>query len=164
MKTMVVGVGNEYRGDDGAGRQVARALTAPPLPGIEVRESSGESLSLMELWAGADRVLLVDAVQTGAEPGTLHRFDAGDTPLPAEFLQQCSTHALSLAEAVEMARALDSLPREVVVYGIEALSFEHGTTLTPTVREAVERTVAAIRRELSTEPPTQATNPAEDHA
>lgn len=151
MKTMVIGVGNEYRGDDGAGRRVARALAALDLPGIEVRESSGESLSLMELWDGADKLFLVDAVQAGAEPGTVHRFEAGAEPLPAEFVQQCSTHALSLAEAVEMARSLDRLPPAVVVYGIEGLSFEHGNQLTPTVARAADEAFEQLRKEL-TEP------------
>lgn len=145
----MIGIGNEYRGDDGVGRVVARRLAGLGLPGVEVRESSGESFSLMELWKDAGSVLLIDAIQSGAEPGTVQRFDAGDEALPAEFVQQCSTHALSLAEAVEMARSLESLPPVVVIYGIEGLSFEHGNRLTPTVEKAAAEVVSRIEDELT---------------
>ncbi len=146
---MVIGIGNEYRGDDGVGRIVARRIAALGIAGVSVCEASGESLTLMELWRGAGRVLLVDALKSGAEPGTVMRMDAGSAPLPAEFVQQCSTHALSLAEAVELARSLGQLPPEVVIYGIEGLSFEHGNRLTPTVARAAEEAVERIGEELS---------------
>ena len=94
-------------------------------------------------------MILVDAVQNSAEPGTVHRFDAGSEPLPTEFVQSCSTHALSLAEAVELARSLEELPEEVVIFGVEGLSFEHGNRLTPTVAAAAEEAVRKIEEEIS---------------
>ena len=79
----------------------------------------------------------------------MQRFEAGAQPLPTEFLQQCSTHALSLPEAIELARSLEQLPSNVVLYGIEGLSFEHGNTLTPTVTRAADEAVRRILSELS---------------
>lgn len=149
MKTLIIGIGNEYRGDDGVGRHVARRLAELSSPDVEIQESSGESFSLMELWANAQKVILIDAVQSGAEPGTVQRFDAGEQALPTEFVQQCSTHALSLPEAIELARSLQQLPPEVVLYGIEGLSFEHGNTLTPTVARAADEAVRRIHSEVS---------------
>ena len=149
MKTLIIGIGNEYRGDDGVGRQVARRLASLDPPNVEIQESSGESFSLMELWSNAPEVILIDAVQSGAEPGTVQRFDAGTTPLPTGFVQQCSTHALSLPEAIEMARSLEQLPPKVILYGIEGLRFEHGNILTPTVARAAEETVGHILQEIS---------------
>lgn len=148
-KTLVIGVGNDFRGDDGVGRVLARRLAALDQPNAEVRESSGESLSLMELWAGAEKVILIDAIRSGAAPGTVRRFDAGSQPLPAEFLQQCSTHALSLPEAVELSRSLGRLPPEVILFGIEGLSFEHGNRLTPTVARAADEAFSLISEELN---------------
>ena len=147
--TLVIGIGNEYRGDDGVGRVLARRLVSAELPNVEIVESSGESLSLMELWSDASRVILIDAIQSGSTPGTIQRFDAGAKPLPTEFVQQCSTHALSLAEAVELARSLGQLPPEVVIYGIEGLSFKHGNNLTPTVADAAEAAFELIQKELT---------------
>ena len=149
MKTLIIGIGNEYRGDDGVGRHVARRLAECNPPDVEIQESSGESFSLMELWANAPKVILIDAVQSGAEPGTVQRYDAGGQALPTEFVQQCSTHALSLPEVVELARSLEQLPPEVALYGIEGLSYEHGNTLTPTVARAAEETISRILTEIS---------------
>lgn len=148
MKTLVIGIGNEFRGDDGVGRKVARRLAAREWQGIEIRESSGECFSLMELWTDSEKVILIDAIRSGAVPGTVQRFEAGARPLPTEFIQQCSTHALSLPEAVELARSLGQLPPEVVIYGIEGLSFEHGNQLTPTVARAAEEAFNLISQEL----------------
>jgi hydrogenase maturation protease len=144
--TIVIGVGNALRGDDAAGLRVAQLLAERGLD--NVRESSGEIASLIDLWQGADFALLVDAAQSGAEPGFISRFDVSTEPLPVEFLH-CSTHAFGVAEAVELARALETLPPRVIVFGIEGISFEHGAILSPEVAAGVEQAAAMIETELS---------------
>ena len=106
-------------------------------------EREGEPLDLIEEWAGADRAIVVDAVSSGAEPGTIHRLDAAEGPLPA-VLFRGSTHALGVAEAVELGRSLGRLPETLLVFGIEGGSFGAGAGLTP----AVERAVTALAAEL----------------
>jgi hydrogenase maturation protease len=141
----IVGVGNPWRSDDGAGLAVARALRGT-IPGVEVLEREGEPAALIEAWDGADAAWVVDAVRSGAPPGTIHRFDAGEGPLPAELFG-ASTHHLGVADAVELARVLGRLPGRLVVVGIEGASFGAGDTLTPEVAAAVDRLVAILRRE-----------------
>jgi hydrogenase maturation protease len=143
VSTVVIGTGNEARHDDGAGLAVARQLRAA---GIEAREARGDLSSLADLWHDADRVILVDAVRSGARPGTLHRFDALAAPLPAVFAR-ASTHALGVAEAVELARALGRLPDTLIVYGIEGAEFGLGEGLSPEVTAAIGRAVAAITKD-----------------
>lgn len=144
-RTIVIGVGNPLRGDDAAGLQVARRLAAR---GCEaVHEASGETASLMELWQGADGVLLADAAQSGAAAGAVTRLDASSVALPSAFLH-CSTHAFGVAEAVELSRSLGSLPPRVIVFGIEGVSFEHGAPLSPEVDEGVATAAAMIEAEL----------------
>ena len=150
MKTVLIGIGNEFRGDDAVGRVLARRLAAMELPGLEIHESSGECFSLMELWTDADKVILVDALQSGAAPGTIRRIDAGTKSIPAHLVQQCSTHSLSLLEAVEMARALEKLPPEVIIFGIEGESFDPGVELSPEVARAADEAFEQIRRECET--------------
>ncbi|MDF1851995.1 MAG: hydrogenase maturation protease [Verrucomicrobiales bacterium] len=147
MKTVLIGIGNEFRGDDAVGRILVRRLAALELPGLEIRESSGECFSLMELWTDAERVILVDALQSGSAPGTIRRIDASTESIPADLVQQCSTHSLSLLEAVEMARALEKLPPEVLIYGIEGHRFEPGEELSPEVAQAVDEAFEQIQRE-----------------
>lgn len=143
----LIGVGNHLRGDDGAGLEVARRLRLAHPPGISILESQGEPASLLEAWSDADEVLVVDGVSSGAEPGTLHRFEATQGQLPAELFRP-STHALGVAEAVELARELGRLPDRLVVYGIEGESFEIGEGLTPAVEKAVAKLVTELYREF----------------
>ncbi len=147
MSQLFIGIGNPLRGDDAAGLLAARALRARGAEGIEVRELEGEPVDLIEAWRGAELVLVADAVVSGGESGGLHRIDAGAGPLPAA-LAGASTHAMGLAEAVELARALDRLPPRLLVYGIEAASFATGAEPSPAVRTAAERVADAVVAEL----------------
>jgi hydrogenase maturation protease len=142
---LVIGVGNALRGDDAAGLQVARRLREREFE--NTHESSGETASLMELWQGVDAVLLADAAQSGAEPGTVTRLDVSTRPLPSAFLH-CSTHAFGVAEAVELSRSLGSLPPRVIVFGIEGKNFEHGAPLSPEVETGVRKAVEMIETEM----------------
>jgi hydrogenase maturation protease len=140
---IVIGVGNAWRGDDGAGLAVARRLRELAQSDVEVREVEGEATALMDAWSGDDRVVVVDAAQSGAVPGTVRHFDARTAPLPARFLRS-STHAFGVADAIELARALGRLPAALEVYAIEGAVFAAGDRLTPSVERAAEDLAAQL--------------------
>ncbi len=142
MKPLVIGVGNPDRGDDGAGPAVVARLE---LEGVELRRARGEATELLQLFAGRDLVYVVDAVVSGQPPGTLHRLDGAELP---PFMRATSSHGLGLAEAVELSRVLGSLPRQLVVLGIEAGSLELGSPMSAPVEQAVETLVRALEKEL----------------
>jgi len=144
---LLIGVGNDYRGDDGVGLLIARRLEARRLPNVAVIEEAGDVATLMEAWTNADMVMLFDAVRSGAEPGTIHRFDAHVRPIPAKLFRY-STHAFSVAEAIELARVLGRLPPHLVVYGVEGKAFEAGTTLSVEAETAAHRVVERVAREI----------------
>jgi len=144
---VVVGIGNEYRNDDGVGIVVARRLRERFLNTITVLEESGEGAALIESWKGATWVILVDAVRSGAAPGTIHRFDARAAQIPTGFFHY-STHAFSVAEAIELARSLDQLPPHLIVYGIEGENFAAGDGLSRAVEQAVESVVERAATEV----------------
>jgi hydrogenase maturation protease len=146
-RTVVIGVGNPLRGDDGAGVAVAERLRERVPSGVEVVACSEEPSRLMDAWKGADAVVLVDTVTSGAVPGTLHRFDASEDAVPARTFRS-STHAIGIAETIELARALGRLPRRVRIYGIEAAGFATGTELTPAVEATVDALVDAVLADL----------------
>jgi hydrogenase maturation protease len=136
---MVIGVGNALRHDDGAGLEVARRLRARSgAAPIAVREHEGETLALLELWAGSDAVVVVDAIRTGARPGTIHRFDASEQPLPGGLRGSSSTHAVGIGEAIELARSLQRLPRRVLVLGVEGRRFDAGVGLSAEIEAGVD--------------------------
>jgi hydrogenase maturation protease len=146
-RRLFIGIGNPLRGDDVAGLLAARALRARGLDGVEVRELEGEPVDLIESWQGAAQVLLADAVTAGGEAGRVHRVEVGEQPLPA-VLAGASTHTLGLAEALELARALERLPPRLVVYGIEGTCFQTGAEPGPAVLAAVELVATAAAAEL----------------
>jgi len=145
--TLVIGVGNAARGDDRAGLEVARRLRARGLPGTVVKESSGDVAGLLEDWSGHDRVVMIDAASGGGPPGTVHRFEAHESPVPAS-LRCDSTHSLGISQAVEMARALGRLPPRLTIYAIEGVSFGHGGRLSRAVRRAVGEVEGLLLRDL----------------
>lgn len=148
MNALVIGAGNDCRQDDGFGIAVAREMARRNLPGVRVLELSGEGGSILAALTGQEAVYLVDAVRSGAEPGDLHRLDAGEGPIPTDFFHY-SSHDFAMAEALEMARVLGRLPAVTVVYGVEGEHFEHGIGLSGPVQDQVPRVADRIQEELS---------------
>jgi hydrogenase maturation protease len=144
---LVIGVGNDYRSDDAVGLAVVRILKAKELPDTLCLESDGDGTSLIETWSQASRVIIVDAISSGALPGAIHRFDALTQPLPASY-SFSSTHAFGVAEAIQLARTLDQLPASLVVYGLEGKNFVAGTELSAEVEGAVQEVVELVEQEV----------------
>jgi hydrogenase maturation protease len=146
---LVIGLGNDYRGDDAVGRVVARRVRAIGDDKVQVVEESGEGAALIESWNGADLAILIDAVHSGGAPGTIHCFDAARQPIPNSFFHY-STHAFGVAEAVELARALDRLPARLIVYGIEGKTFDAGAGLSSEAEAAAREVLRRVREDLCT--------------
>ena len=144
----VIGIGNEYRGDDAAGLLAVRRLKGKGLSGTAIFEMDGETTALMDAMNNHSHVILIDAMQSGSQVGTVTRFDAGTHPLPSTDFR-CSTHAISLSETIELARALNKLPRHVIVYGIEGSRFEPGSAVSPEVVEVLMNTVEQVSHEIN---------------
>jgi hydrogenase maturation protease len=145
----VVGLGNPDRGDDGIGALVARELAGKVPADVAVIARRGDLLSLIEDWAGFDAIVCIDAAAALGLPGRIHRIDLSSAALPRD-LAFTSSHALGLAEAIELARSLQLAPRRIIVYAVEGGSFGRGASLTPAVAAAlgvvVERVIAEVAR------------------
>jgi len=146
---IIIGVGNTYRGDDALVIVVARQLSGRVPDDVAVHENFGEVAGMMELFEGAESVILVDAVSSGSEAGKVLRFDASREEIPADCFRY-STHAFSIPEAVGLARALGQLPRNVIIYGIEGKQFETGEGLSPEVEKALPELMEKITAEIET--------------
>ena len=145
---VVIGVGNSLRHDDGAGPEVVRRLgPAAAAAGIAARALEGETLGLLDVWAGARAVVLVDTTRSGAPPGTIHRLDVSSQPLPGELRGSSSTHAIGVREGIELARTLGRLPRRVLLLGVEGRRFDAGTGFSREVEAALEELTQATLRE-----------------
>jgi hydrogenase maturation protease len=140
----IIGCGNRARMDDGVGVVVAERLRKV---GIDVVVESGEALALIDSWKGENEVVLVDAVSTGAPPGTVHTWN--DPHLLSLAGTPSSTHGFGVAEAVELAWVLGRLPRKMLVYGIEGKSFKHGYDISHELQPAIEEVVQRITAYVS---------------
>jgi hydrogenase maturation protease len=149
-KTLVIGLGNPLVTDDSVGLRVVESLR-PLLGGrtdVEVAEDYWGGLRLMERMIGFDRAIVVDAIQTGAPPGTIHRL----TPDDIATQRSASAHDVNLATALAFGRQAGAhLPANdrIQLVGIEAedtLSF--GEQCTPSVAAAIPRAVEAVLKAL----------------
>jgi hydrogenase maturation protease len=144
---LLIGIGNEYRSDDGVGLAVIRALKARNLPETSCVESAGDGLALLEIWADASRVVVIDAMVSGNHPGTIHRIDML-AQQPFSSVPSYSSHAFGLAETLQLAKVFHLLPEHLIVYSVEGRTFEPGTHLSPEVASVVEEVVTLIMREI----------------
>ena len=146
FNSMMIGIGNPFRSDDRAGLEIVRLLQGKTPPDMKCAEETGDGAELLDAWKGADCVILIDAIQSGAPPATVYRFDARTESLPTWF-SHASTHTFGVAEAIELARHMEELPPKLIVYGIEGLDFSPGTELSPEVAEALPAISRLILRE-----------------
>lgn len=146
-RVLVIGVGNRYRGDDAVGLLVAEELKRLRLPNVAVKLCPDGGLSLIDVWQGAESVIVVDAVRSNGVAGNIARVSHEDVDRLA-VVGTVSSHGFGVGEAVRMAQALGGLPAKLVIYGIEAQNFEPGAAMSPEVAAAVEQVVQLIAQEL----------------
>jgi hydrogenase maturation protease len=135
---VVIGVGNEYRRDDGAGLAVLARLRDRVPPGVELVLTDGEPTRLIDAWTGAALAIVVDAVCANPpRPGRVHRFEL-DRPL-AGATRTASSHGFGLDDAIQLALVLDRMPSRLIVYAIEAADLTQGSRADPARRRGCRR-------------------------
>jgi hydrogenase maturation protease len=148
---VVVGVGNEFRRDDGAGPEVVARLHDRVPPGAELVVSDGEPTRLIEAWQGVALAVVVDAVRADpAVPGRLHRLvlDRATAGPPGSV----SSHGLGLDDAIGLALTLDRMPGRLIVHAVEAADLSQGTGLSPAVAAVIDTLAAAVLQDLAAPP------------
>jgi hydrogenase maturation protease len=143
-RILVAGIGNIFLGDDGFGSEVVRRAEIPQDdPRVRVIDYGVRGMhlayDLLEEW---DSLVLVDAVPSRGNPGTLHVFQADcESDSAAAGLDG---HSMDPAAVFASLRALGGSPPYTVVVGCEAGSVEEGIGLTEPVARAVPRAVRAV--------------------
>jgi len=148
-RVVVAGVGSEYRRDDGAGPAVA-ARTVEEAPATHDIGPVVDPLDLLGRWDRADLAIVIDAMRSGAAPGTVRVLELTGT---AENSSPgvTSTHGISLSGVLRLAHAIDQAPSRVIVVGIEGDDFGRGLGLSPAVDAAIPlavRTVVDLIKEV----------------
>lgn len=141
-RLMILGVGNLLLRDEGVGVQVIKALEDRPLPaGIELLDGGTLGIDLLAYISEAERIIVVDAVKGGGEPGAIYRL----TPeILGQFKEQAlSLHQVGFLEVLDLSEQLGNRP-EAIIYGIEPQVIDWGLELTEPVQAAVPRVVELV--------------------
>ncbi len=147
-RVVVIGVGNEFRRDDGIGPEVLSRLPGRTAGSVRLVLSDGDPARLIEAWTGAALAVVVDAVRADPPvPGRLHRMviDRSDDPAG----RPVSSHGLGLSEAIGLARALDRMPARLIIHAVEAADLGQGPGLSPPVAAAAGALTSAVIRDLA---------------
>jgi len=141
----VIGVGSPH-GDDWLGWELAERLRASDALAewheqIEISLHDRPGAALLQAWRGTGLVILLDSVRSGAAPGKVHRFDTAQLTAQPRSL---ATGGFGVAEAVQLAVALDALPEAVQFFGIEIDPTNNEMRLSDAVHEALPELVGEI--------------------
>lgn len=148
MKTLVLGLGNVLLSDEGVGVHVIRLLRERyrfPQE-VEILDGGTLGLDLLPRVEDVQQLIVVDALQLNAEPGTVARLE-GDA-LSAVLSLKYSPHQMGFGDVLALARLRGSLPAEVVVWGIQPAVLDVGLELSPPVAAQVETLVQSVLAEL----------------
>lgn len=147
LNTAVLGLGSLIQSDDGVGVYALRQLVQDPRlsSSAELIEGGTKGLDLLPYLQGAHRLLILDAVDVGAVPGTVVRLAGEDlNGLPG----QGSAHELAVADLLVALRLLGQEPEEIVLLGVQPETTGLGTSLSPTVEAALPELVDVALGEL----------------
>ena len=149
MKTLILGLGNAIRCDDGVGNRIAQILENEISdPEVTVTETNAAGLDLLDLLTGYERAIIIDAIQTQkGRAGQVHRLSLHDLGAP-HYLS--ATHNIDLATALELGTRLGlALPEEVIIFAIEAADVTtFSEECTPEVERAIPEVVESVLEEL----------------
>ena len=151
-KLVVIGLGQELRGDDAVGIEIVRRweLEYPEkanLPDIQVEIAGLAGLDLLNLMEGMQAAILVDAVQSGAAPGSLH--ELGTEELASFEAGAGSAHGWGVAETLAMAEAVgNALPGKLLLLAVEAEDMSLGAGLSPAVQGVLPQAVERLQEKV----------------
>lgn len=148
MKSLVLGIGNVLLQDEGIGihalGELQRCFVCDD--DVDFLDGGTAGVELLRYLDGKDRILIIDAVAAGHPPGTVFRVEGGD--VPRMFHVRISPHQIGLSDVLATAMISDSLPGEMVMFGVEPETMTTGLALTPTVEASLDKLVGAVVDEL----------------
>ncbi len=147
---IIVGIGNVYRGDDGAGVLVARFLRGCFGDRVKIIDYDLSFEELLEMWENFDVVILIDSIAPGGRSGDVYKIEIGQEfqkfgELDLKFF---STHSIGIAEYIRIAQALGKLPKKFIIYGIVGGNFNIGASISSEVKLACKKLIPMILAEI----------------
>jgi len=146
--TVVLGAGSPLMGDDGLGVEVVEALAErwEESPTLRFLDGGVWGMRLLPYIEEADRLIVVDAIRAGAEPGALVRLERHE--IPRHMHAKLSPHQIDLGEVFAVAELRGHFPPEAIAIGIEPEIVQAYVPLSEVVRASVPDLIAAVERQL----------------
>lgn len=148
MRIVVLGVGNVLYTDEGVGvhavDEIARRYELPPE--VELIDGGTSGMELLDALAGADRLVIVDAVASGAPPGSIVKLE-GDA-IPRFFTTKLSPHQVGLCDVLAALSLMEASPGETVIVGVEPASLDMAMGLSATVAAVLPAVLDMVMAEL----------------
>ena len=147
-KIVVLGVGNELLSDEGIGVHVVKALLKENIlpPEVEVMEGGTDGFGLINIITDTDRLIVIDSIKGGSEPGSLYKFDIEDAPAPPDIFKT-SVHQIGILEVINLSSLIGKTPKTTVI-GVEPKSVSTGMELSKEVRAKIPRVIELVQAEV----------------
>lgn len=147
QRIYVLGVGNELLSDEGIGIHTVKALRKHPLPPeVEVFEGGTDGFGLINLIVEADRLIVIDSLKGGNQPGTIYRFDVADAPATPDLFKT-SVHQIGILEVIHLSSLIGKTPKTTVI-GVEPGQLTTGMELSSDVAAKIPRLIELILAEI----------------
>jgi len=147
-KILVLGVGNSILSDEGVGVHLAQRLQKLQWPSnVEIQDGGTQGLELLYYMDDVAKLIIVDCVRAGSEPGSIFRFEPDKVEvIPKQY--KISFHDLGIYDFLKIAAAMEILP-ETIIFGVEPQSFEWGEQLTPAVEAKMDKLIGFVSEEIT---------------
>ena len=148
MSILVLGLGNALMNDDALGVLAVQRLEQEyRFPdGVKVVDGGTLGLDLLPFVEDADRLLIIDALEMKAEPGSVFRLEGDE--VPRAFASKLSVHQMGLQDLLAVADLQGYAPRELVFWGVQPQSIEMRMELSPPVAAAMDELIQSVVAEL----------------
>ncbi|MFH1169854.1 MAG: HyaD/HybD family hydrogenase maturation endopeptidase [Chloroflexota bacterium] len=149
-RVVIIGVGNLLLTDEGIGVHAVMALQKAGLPPDVRVIDGGTSPDVITYCEAGEKLIIIDAMQAGYEPGTIYRLHPPDLALVSE--DKVSAHQLGVIQSLELMKLAGREPPETVIIGVEPQTMDWGTELSATLREKLPEIITTVIREISARP------------
>ncbi|MEO0216875.1 MAG: HyaD/HybD family hydrogenase maturation endopeptidase [candidate division WOR-3 bacterium] len=145
---LILGIGNILLKDEGVGVHVVNKLKKMPLPeNVEVIDGGTAGLDLTDFIGNRKKLIVIDAVNAGGEPGTIYRLTEENLDIRPKAIM--SFHDIDFIDALHMSQTMGEKPEEIVVIGIEPKDISDGLELSPEIKEKIPYIIKAVMKEIN---------------
>jgi len=149
MSILVLGLGNAIMSDDGFGGRAVETLRARFTfpPSVRLEDGGTLGLDLLPMFEGVEKLLIIDALEMDAEPGSIFRLEGEE--VPRALASKVSVHQMGVQDLLAVAELQGHLPGELVVWGVQPQTVEMGIELSPPIAPALEKVMDGVLDDLS---------------